>query len=72
MFQVCPIKDINHVDRKRYKKNKEVPVMEKNVDLGWLVVITQKSRVNQLRISAAMDMGTFVAFESAEDDPVTA
>lgn len=46
--------------------------MVKNVDIGWLVVITPKSRVNQLRISAAMDMGTFVAFESAEDETVTA
>ncbi|MHC4780725.1 MAG: hypothetical protein ACYTFG_19310 [Planctomycetota bacterium] len=46
--------------------------MEDTVDMGWLVVITQDSRVAKLRISAAMDMSTFVAFEAAEDDPVPA
>jgi len=46
--------------------------MEQTVDLGWLVVITQDSRVSKLRISAAMDMSTFIAFESAEDDTVLA
>ena len=47
---------------------KEVPDMEETVDLGWLVVITQKSRVSKLRISAAMDMGSFAAFEAAGED----
>ena len=46
--------------------------MEKTVNLGWLVVITKDSRVSKLRISAAMDMSSFVAFESAEDEPVLA
>ena len=45
--------------------NKEVPVMDKDTDLGWLVIITQKSRVSQLRISAAMDMVTFASFEAS-------
>ncbi len=44
--------------------------MEDRVDLGWLVIITEKSRVNKLRISAAMDMDTFAAFEAAGDDAV--
>ena len=72
MFQVCPIIDINDDSRKRGEKNKEVPDMEETVDMGWLVVITKDSRVSKLRISAAMDMSTFVAFESAEDEPVPA
>lgn len=42
--------------------------MEDHVDLGWLIVITQKSRVSNLRISAAMDMGSFAAFEAAGED----
>ena len=42
--------------------------MEKAFDWSWLVIITQKSRVNQLRISAAMDMGSFQAFEMAGDE----
>jgi len=42
--------------------------MEETVNLGWLVVITQKSRVSKLRISAAMDMGSFAAFEAAGED----
>ena len=46
--------------------------MEESVDMGWLVVITQDSRVSKLRISAAMDMSSFVAFEAGEDDPVPA
>ncbi|UCC92291.1 MAG: hypothetical protein JSW25_06355 [Thermoplasmata archaeon] len=46
--------------------------MENTVDMGWLVVITSDSRVSKLRISAAMDMSSFVAFESAEDDSVPA
>lgn len=46
--------------------------MEETFNMGWLVVITNDSRVSKLRISAAMDMSSFVAFESAEDDPVTA
>lgn len=46
--------------------------MEKTVDLGWLVVITQDSRVSKLRLSAAMSMASFVAFESVEDEPVPA
>jgi hypothetical protein len=46
--------------------------MENTVDMGWLVVITADSRVSKLRISAAMDMSSFVAFESAEDEPVPA
>ncbi|NIS11191.1 MAG: hypothetical protein GWN18_04015 [Thermoplasmata archaeon] len=46
--------------------------MEETVDMGWLIVITQESRVSKLRLSAAMDMSSFVAFESAEDDPVPA
>jgi hypothetical protein len=39
--------------------------MEENFDLGWLVIITQKSRVSQLRVSAAMDMVSFAAFEAS-------
>jgi hypothetical protein len=46
--------------------------MEPTIDMGWLVVITNDSRVSKLRISAAMDMSSFIAFESAEDDPVPA
>ena len=46
--------------------------MEHTFDMGWLVVITNDSRVAKLRISAAMDMSSFVAFELAEDDPVPA
>ena len=46
--------------------------MEQTFDMGWLVVITNDSRVAKLRISAAMDMSSFVAFESAEDDTVPA
>ncbi len=46
--------------------------MEKTVDMGWLVVITADSRVSKLRLSAAMDMSSFVAFETAEDEPVPA
>lgn len=42
--------------------------MGEYIDLGWLVVITQRSRVANLRISAAMDMGTFAAFEQAGED----
>lgn len=42
--------------------------MEDRINLGWLVIITQKSRVSNLRISAAMDMGSFVAFEQAGED----
>ncbi len=42
--------------------------MEKAFDLSWLVVITNKSRVAQLRISAAMDMTSFHAFEMAGDE----
>ena len=42
--------------------------MEESIDLGWLVIITQKSRVANLRISAAMDMGSFVAFEQAGEE----
>ena len=42
--------------------------MGEYIDLGWLVVITQRSRVANLRISAAMDMGTFAAFEQADED----
>lgn len=42
--------------------------MEEYVDLGWLIVITEKSRVSKLRISAAMDMGSFAAFEQAGED----
>jgi hypothetical protein len=72
IFQVCPIMHINDESRKRGENNKEVPDMEKTVDMGWLVVITADSRVSKLRLSAAMDMGTFVAFESAEDPPVPA
>jgi hypothetical protein len=49
---------------------KEVPVMEKAFDLGWLVIITQKSRVSKLRISAAMDMDSFQAFERAWSTPL--
>ena len=44
--------------------------MEDTFDMGWLVIITQKSRVNKLRISAAMDMNTFAAFEAAGDEAV--
>jgi hypothetical protein len=45
--------------------------MENTFDLGWLVIITQKSKVNKLRISAAMDMGSFAAFEfSGDDEPM--
>jgi hypothetical protein len=72
MFQICPIILICDVSEKKSEKNMEVPVMEETVDLGWLVVITSKSRINKLRISAAMDMSSFVAFESAEDDSVPA
>jgi hypothetical protein len=43
--------------------------MEKVLDLGWLVVITQKSKVSKLRISAAMDMAAFQAFELSSEDP---
>lgn len=46
--------------------------MDTTFDMGWLVVITQDSRVAKLRISAAMDMSSFVAFESAEDESVPA
>jgi hypothetical protein len=46
----------------------EVLIMENAFDMGWLVIITQKSRVNKLRISAAMDMGSFMAFEMAGDE----
>lgn len=46
--------------------------MEDSVEMGWLVVITQDSRVSKLRISAAMDMSSFFAFESAADDSVPA
>ena len=42
--------------------------MEDNIDLGWLVIITQKSRVSNLRISAAMDIGSFIAFEQADEE----
>ena len=42
--------------------------MEEYVGLGWFVVITEKSRVANLRISAAMDMGSFAAFEQADED----
>ncbi len=42
--------------------------MDEYVDLGWFVVITEKSRVANLRISAAMDMGSFAAFEQAGED----
>jgi hypothetical protein len=62
------IKDV----RRKRGKNKEVPVMEKAFDLGWLIIITQKSKVNQLRISAAMDMGSFQAFEMSGEDAATA
>ncbi len=72
IFQVCPIKLISDVHRKRGENSKEVPDVEKTVNLGWLVVITKDSRVSKLRISAAMDMSSFVAFESAEDEPVLA
>jgi hypothetical protein len=72
IFQVCPRKHISDVRRKRDDKNKEVSDMEPTVDLGWLVVITMDSRVSKLRLSAAMDMSSFVAFESAEDEPVPA
>lgn len=58
--------------RTRGEKNKEVPDMENTVDMGWLVVITADSRVSKLRISAAMDMSSFVAFESAGDEAVPA
>jgi hypothetical protein len=54
--------------QKRVGNIKEVPDMEDHVDLGWLIVITQKSRVSNLRISAAMDMGSFAAFEAAGED----
>ncbi len=64
--------DIKDECRKGGEKNKEVPDMEQKVDMGWLIVITQNSRVSKLRLSAAMDMSSFVAFESAEDDPVPA
>lgn len=70
MFQLCPIILIWDGSEIKGKKNKEVLVMEDTIDLGWLVVITQKSRVNKLRISAAMDMPSFAAFEAAEDDSV--
>ena len=46
--------------------------MENSVDLGWLVVITQNSRVNKLRISAAMDLGTFQAFEAMAEEEAPA
>jgi hypothetical protein len=46
--------------------------MDKTFDMGWLVVITQDSRVSKLRLSAAMSMASFVAFETAEDEPVPA
>ena len=72
IFQVCPINLISDVRRKRDENSKEVPDMEKTVDMGWLVVITQDSRVSKLRISAAMDMSSFIAFELAEDEPVLA
>ncbi len=42
--------------------------MDESIDLGWLIVITEKSRVANLRISAAMDMGSFAAFEQAGED----
>ncbi len=42
--------------------------MDESIDLGWLIVITEKSRVSKLRISAAMDMGSFAAFEQAGED----
>ncbi|NIP34089.1 MAG: hypothetical protein GWN39_03915 [Thermoplasmata archaeon] len=64
--------NIRDESRKRSEKDKEVPDMEETVDMGWLIVITQESRVSKLRLSAAMDMSSFVAFESAEDDPVPA
>ena len=54
--------------RNNTEKNPEVLIMEKAFDWSWLVIITQKSRVNQLRISAAMDMGSFQAFEMAGDE----
>jgi len=41
--------------------------MGKALDLGWLVVITQDSKVARLRLSAAMDMGSFARFESSPD-----
>jgi hypothetical protein len=44
---------------------KEVPDMEKTLDLGWFIVITPTSRVCQLRVSAAMDLGAFARFEAA-------
>lgn len=43
--------------------------MGKALDMGWLVVITQRSKVNKLRISAAMDMAAFQAFELSDEDP---
>jgi hypothetical protein len=72
IFQVCPRKHIREERRTRGENSKEVPDMERTVDLGWLVVITKDSRVSKLRISAAMDMPSFVAFESAEDETVPA
>ncbi len=41
--------------------------MGKAFDLGWLVVITQDSRVSKLRLSAAMDMGSFARFEYRQE-----
>jgi hypothetical protein len=67
-FKACPRKNIKDERRKTIGNIKEVLVMENSVDMGWLVVITQKSRVNKLRVSAAMSMDTFAAFEAAGDE----
>ncbi len=45
--------------------------MDNALDLGWLVIITQNSKVSKLRISAAMDMGSFQAFEMSGEDVST-
>lgn len=71
-FQVCSRLFIRDASGNRNEDKKEVPVMEKAFDLGWLVIITQKSKVNQLRISAAMDMGSFQAFEMSGEETATA
>ena len=39
--------------------------MEETLDLGWFIIITPTSRVSQLRLSAAMDLGAFARFEAA-------
>jgi hypothetical protein len=41
--------------------------MGKAFETGWLVVITQDSKVARLRLSAAMDMGSFARFEYSQD-----